>query len=182
MSKKFQNIAFIVLVVITVSLAWMYSLARNDAQELSAQVNELESSMAVQQNFTQSVLPPSSGNVDISAWKVVENPEYHFSVRYPQGWSVNTEKNVPTPTSTEQASEVPALSLTISSNTEIADTWQAITLSNGSTAYYSFDGGFDHYYMVSGDAMLLWTIPARSQGADNMLQEATQIVNTYQAI
>ena len=88
MSKKFQNIAFIVLVVITVSLAWMYSLARNDAQELSAQVNELESSMAVQQNFTQSVLPPSSGNVDISAWKVVENPEYHFSVRYPQAWSV----------------------------------------------------------------------------------------------
>ena len=184
---KLRNMAPNFLILVIAILGWMYGVARNDIHDLRDQVSDFESSLANQREQAKTAIPPS-GETDTSNWIVAENGQYRFSVRYPEDWVVSPRNNnliVPARLlqNDSEMDHKPILSLTISSNTEVSSNWQTVTLSNGTKAFYSFDDGFDHYYMSNGGSMLIWSIPARSYNGvftDNEIQTATQIVNTFQ--
>src|SRR5690606_34769931 len=116
-----------------------------------------------------------------------------FSIRYPENWTVNPSgKNMVIPKQLLQEQDIDKIKVlpllvTINSDITPSTNWKEIALTNGQKAYYSFEDGFDHYYLVSGNLMLVQlSVPVRiydgSMYTEQELKEAAQIINTFQAL
>lgn len=134
---------------------------------------------------------PPNGQADTKAWLVAKDPKNRFTLRYPSDWvNAASGNDIVLPkglAGVQNGGEITRspLSLTVSSNVTPSPSWRQIVLADGERAYYSFADGFDSYAMINGTEMLIWTIPARSYNGlytDQVLREATQIINTYQSI
>jgi hypothetical protein len=120
-----------------------------------------------------------------TGWSSVKFEGLHYSLQYPDDWMKGDTENAPllpkNGSATSDVDSVP-LHLAVSSNVDISPEWVRTTLASGEVAYYSFENGFDHYYVVNGANMLIWSFPARSYNSsfsDKELSQALQIVNTY---
>ena len=175
----------ILLLIAVIFFGWKYTTLHQEVEDLQNQVAS-ESQVANQNNL----IDPPNGETETSDWSLIENELYGFSLIYPQTWIVDpSDENIVIPQGfisdqSDLKNEAP-LTLTVSTNTEISNSWRKITLTSGESAYYNFEEIFDHYYMINRNNMLIWTIPARSHDGlytDQQLKEAIQIVNTYQPL
>jgi len=183
--KTFYPISLIILVIIMAIFGWQYIDLRQEFNDLENEINQ-QNKFSSQNNL----IDPPNGQADSSGWSQVKNETYNFSLLYPQTWLADPSgENMVIPQNfssnqNDSKNEAP-LTLTISTNTEISNSWRKIALASGEAAYYNFEEIFDHYYMVNNNKMLIWTIPVRSYNGlytDQQLKEAVQIVNTYHSL
>ena len=183
--KSLYTITLILLIIAVAILGWKYVTLRRELHNLKNEV-PAESQSIDQNNMTD----PPNGETDTSNWSLVKNELNNFSLLYPQSWVIDSsDENIVIPqgfvSEEDNLKNEAPLTLTVSSNTEISNSWRKITLTSGESAYYNFEEIFDHYYMINRNNMLIWTIPARSHDGlytDQQLKEATQIINTYQSL
>lgn len=189
--KSLYTVVLIFMLVVTAVVCWKYVTLHREVRDLRNQVNSdsqfVPRSIIDQNNKTD----PPNGEADTSNWFVAKDTHGRFTLLYPQNWTTEPSGNyvvIPERFSGEKSylnNALLPLSLMVSTSTNTQSWWRKITLANGEQVYYSFEDGFDHYHMVSGDEELTLSIPARSYNGlytDQELKEATQIINTYRLL